>query len=122
MTQVSIQVNADPVKTLQCAYETLLSMRTTMISLRISKKDLEEANHIDEGLLFANVLGIFKPKGISPDTYACLITVEKITDNFCRLTIIVDNTFGVTLGTITPARCILLISDFLKQFKQNLNS
>ena len=87
-----------------------------------NKKMGAEISSIDKQLLFASVVGRFKPTGLIAHKFACLITIEKLTDASCRLTIAVDNTFNQSLSSISPAYGIVLISDFLEQFSQNLNS
>ena len=110
--QASIQVKADSVKVLECAYETLLSMREP-------KNVSEELNRIDRKLLFASVVGKFKPTERITQKFICIITIEIINNSTCRLTLVADESFGTT-GACT-ASSYVLISDFFEQLSRNLN-
>ena len=108
--QASIQVNEDSVKTLECAYETLLSMR-------LPAKMFVEVDRIDKKLLFASVIGKFKPKEQISLKFICLITVDKLSYSTCRLTISTDS----SLDSSNTFYSIALISDFFEKLSQNLS-
>lgn len=106
-----IQVDADPSIVLKCAYDTLISMRSP------KKHNLNELTHIDENLLFANVSGRFNTIGIFTYPYVCLLTVVKVNEASCQLTI----SIGVKFNNATETGdYIELISEFFKLFSQNL--
>jgi len=105
-TQASIQVNDNPVSVLKRAYAALLSMK--------AKEKLTDNNCINETYLFASVKGSFKTTDIAILLkYCCLITVLKLADNLCQLTILVDLFSGAAGNSGSN---ILLISEFFKRF------
>ena len=111
-TQVSVNVNADPVKVLECAYETLVSMK---------KKQWEYAvdnDIIDKKLLFASVNGKFNLFGPIAQRFVCLVTVEKLDKDTCRLTI----ASVLNANMVALYDSVSLNSDFLKRFSQNLKT
>jgi len=113
--KASVQVNADPVKTLECAYDTLISMKVPQKSLT----GPNNIDHIDKKLLFVSMSGRFTTPKPSFSSFICLITVKKLNDCSCELTIIAELNL---LDSANSTHAIALISDFLERFSQKLYS
>lgn len=110
---ITVQVNADAVRALKCAYETLLSMVVK------EKKYLHFNNFMDESLFYASVSGSFKPANDFTSVHIWAVAIEKLTDAACKMTIQVDVPGGVSANSGSH---IALISDFVQRFGQNIKS
>ena len=109
-TQVTIDVNGDPRKILECAYHTLLSMGD-------SSKQFNMPNYIDPHLLFARVC--IDRRYILKHQLPCLVVVRKIDDISCELSITADQAMK---AAATQGIIILFMSEFLQLFSQNYYS
>ena len=108
--KLSVQLNVQPEKALECAYETLLSIR--------KPEKMWNVDHFNKELLLASVKGKFKPTNYVFLKFICLIKIDKINECSCRLTIIVDGSFMDSSRTVYSYS---LISDFFDLFSQNLS-
>ena|GEM_PF-1352592 len=115
MAQASVQINVESAKALERAYDTLLFMRT-------AAGKTESASRINQKLLFASVRGTFAvPSGLTSKTiFFCLVTVKKVDDGSCELTISADEM--LSMDNTSSAAALRLISDFLELLSQRIDT
>ena len=105
--QITVEVKATAIETLELAYDTLLSIG------KIERLYVEPK--INRKLLFASACNVIKY--IYKDEFVTLITVESISNERSKLTINCEPLTGVS-----PARgeILLFISDLLEKISEKL--
>ena len=112
-TQVTIDVNGDPRQILECAYDTLLSMKQPSTLLNVP----DVSNYIDPHLLFARVC--VEKRFNEKRAIVCLVVVRQINDTKCELSFTADTTLSSSPG---KGNVVVLMSEFLQLFSQNYYS
>ena len=108
-TQVSIEVPEAAETALSAAYEALLSMGRCPKWARPS---------IDPALLYAQAS--ITRRYLRPNDYVCILTVQRLGEGRCRLTVTVDALLRERAYDHTGGQNILFMSDLLTALSQRL--
>lgn len=103
--QMSVQIEAPKESVLNCAYDTLVSMKC--------KEHRLDNNYISHNLSFAFVKGAFKlPNYLVSEKYIVSVSVENISDNQCKLTVTSSAVLGTSLDgyIFTDDECMTIIN------------